>query len=206
MTATTASRNQPEVTEARILDAARDLFLDHNYSDVTTEMIIRAAGVTKGGLYHHFSSKAALYIRMIADDLARKRELFENAVQAGGTCRQRLEHLTRDFLELPDFDRRLTRLVRRDVNAFAAEERDVLVRAYQRALPEQIETIIRDGIRDGEVAPGDPRVLSWSFVALVETVIGDYADKVFDSDQGRLDHVLNLFFDGVTAKPNGGTS
>lgn len=206
MTATTASRNQPEVTEARILDAARDLFIDHNYADVTTEMIIRSAGVTKGGLYHHFPSKAALYVRMIEEDLGRKRDLFRDAVLAAGTCRQRLDRLTRDFLELPDFERRLTRLVRRDVNAFADEERAALVRAYQRALPEQIEAIIRDGIGDGEVAPGDPRILSWSFVALVETVIGDYADRVFDSNQERLDHVLNLFFDGVTVKPNGGTS
>lgn len=197
MTTTAASRNQPEVTEARILDAARELFLDHNYADVTTDMIIRSAGVTKGGLYHHFTSKAALYTRMILDDLDQKRELFQGAVQANGTCRQRLDRLTRAFLELPDFERRLTRLVRRDINTFAEGEREVLVRAYQRALPEQIEAIIRDGMRDGEIGPGDPRILSWSFVALVETVIGDYADKIFDSNQARLDHVLNLFFDGV---------
>jgi AcrR family transcriptional regulator len=206
MTTTAKPRNRPGVTEARILDAARDLFLDHNYADVTTDMIIRAAGVTKGGLYHHFTSKAALYTRMIVDDLERKRALFDDAVQMAGTCRRRLERLTGDFLALPDVERRLTRLVRRDINTFAASEREVLVRTYQRALPEQIEAIIRDGIRDGEVVSGDPRILSWSFVALVETVIGDYADTIFDGNQARLDHVLNLFFDGVATETNGGES
>lgn len=207
MSATTATaRNQPEVTEARILDAARDLFLEHNYADVTTEMIIKAASVTKGGLYHHFASKSALYTRMIVDDLEQKRELFQNAVEMQGSCRQRLERLTSAFLDLPDIERRLTRLVRRDINAFSEDEREVLVRAYQRALPEQIEAIVCDGMSDGEINPGDPRIISWSFVALVETVIGDYADKVLGSNQARLDHVLNLFFDGVATKPHGGTS
>jgi AcrR family transcriptional regulator len=206
MATKTASRNQPEVTEARILGAAKDLFLEHNYADVTTDMIISSAGVTKGGMYHHFTSKSALYTKMIVDDLEHKRELFGQAVRSSGTCRERLERLTRQFLELADPDRRLTRLVRRDINAFSDEERGVLVRAYQRAVPEQLETIIRDGMRDGEVTPGDPRILSWSFVALVETILGDYADTVFDSNQARLDHVLNLFFDGVAAKSNGGTS
>jgi hypothetical protein len=77
-----------------------------------------------------------------------------------------------------------------------------LVRAYQRALPEQIEAIIRDGIADGELDSRDPRILSWSFVALVEVVIGPYADRAFGITEARLEHVLDLFFDGATA--NGG--
>lgn len=202
----TKARNQPEVTEGRILEAAANLFLDNNYADVTTDMIARSAHVTKGGLYHHFPSKSALYVRLMLDDLERKRTLFQDAVRAPGTCRQRLDRLTRDFLELPDAQRRLTRLVRRDINTFADEERDLLVRAYQRALPEQIEAIIRDGIRDGEVIADDPRILSWSFVGLVETIIGDYADEVYAGDAEKLDHVLSLFFEGVANRSKGGAS
>lgn len=196
-------RNRPEVTEARILGAARSLFLDNNYADVTTDMIARAAEVTKGGLYHHFPSKSQLYVSMMVGDLESKRELFEHAVDMAGTCRERLRRLTRDFLDLPDAERRLTRLVRRDINSFADEERDRLVRAYQHALPEQIEAIVRDGIRDGELAPADARLLSWSFVALVEVVIGDYAHRLFGNREARLDYVMDLFFEGATAKPSG---
>jgi AcrR family transcriptional regulator len=195
----TRVRNRPEVTEARILDAARGLFLDNAYSEVTTDMIARAANVTKGGLYHHFPSKSQIYVSLMLNDMERKRELFEHAVAMEGTARQRLYRLTRDFLELPDAERRLTRLVRRDINSFADEERDQLVRAYQHALPEQIEAILRDGMRDGELAPADTRLLSWSFVALVEVVIANYADSVFETTEDRLDHVLDLFFDGASA-------
>ena len=200
----TQTLTKSEATSARIIAAARSLFVVSSYADVTTDMIAQAAEVTKGGLYHHFPSKEQLYLSMMLDDLDRKRQLFELATTAPGTCRNRLARLTKDFLELPHEERELTRLVRRDINTFSGNERDLLVRAYQRALPEQVETIIRKGIDAGELAPGDARILSWSFVALVEVVIGDYADHVYGSVQARLDHVVDLFFEGASAKPVGG--
>jgi AcrR family transcriptional regulator len=200
-TATIPTRS--EATAARIIAAARGLFVASPYADVTTDMIAKAADVTKGGLYHHFPSKEKLYVTMMLDDLERKRILFDQAVASPGTCRERLSLLTRDFLELPYEERELTRLVRRDVNTFAGEERERLVRAYQRALPERVEAIISDGIHNGELAPGDARILSWSFVALVEVVIGDYADHVYGSTEARLGHVVNLFFDGAATRPRG---
>lgn len=192
-----------EATAARIIGAAQGLFVAGNYADVTTDMIARAAEVTKGGLYHHFPSKEQLYVTMMLDDLARKRELFGQAVATEGTCRRRLARLTRDFLELPEEERELTRLVRRDINIFTGEDRALLVKAYQEALPQQVEAIIRDGIRDGELAPGDARILSWSFVALVEVAIGTYADRVVGSTEDRLAHVLELFFNGAGTSTDG---
>lgn len=192
-----------EATAARILAAARGLFVAGNYADVTTDMIARAADVTKGGLYHHFPSKEQLYVTMMLVDLAEKRALFEQAVATPGSCRERLARLTRDFLELPEEQRELTRLVRRDINIFTGDDRELLVRAYQEALPKRVEEIISDGIRDGELAPGDARILSWSFVALVEVVIGTYADRVVGSTEDRLRHVLALFFEGSGTRRDG---
>ncbi len=186
-----------EATAARIVAAARKLFVGSNYADVTTDMIARAADVTKGGLYHHFASKEQLYITMMLGDLAGKQRLFEQAVSSPGSSYERLSRLTRDFLDLPEEERELTRLVRRDINIFSGEDRERLVRAYQQALPVQVEAIIRDGIRDGELAPGDPRILSWSFVALVEVVIGGYAHAVIGNSEDRLRQVLELFFRGA---------
>jgi AcrR family transcriptional regulator len=200
----TDTQTRSEATAARIIAAARALFVASNYADVTTDMIAKAADVTKGGLYHHFASKEQLYVSMMLADLEAKRIIFEQATAMSGSCRERLARLTRDFLELPDEDRELTRLVRRDINTFGGEERDQLVRAYQLALPEQVAGIVADGIKDGELASGDARILSWSFIALVEVVTARYADHVFGSIEGRLDHVLNLFFEGA-AKPTGGT-
>ncbi len=199
-----SSSSKSEATAARIVAAAKSLFVSSSYAEVTTDMIAQAAGVTKGGLYHHFASKEQLYITMMLDDLEQKQQLFEQAVAAPGTCRERMAMLTRDFLELAEEERELTHLVRRDVNSFSGEERAMLVQAYQRALPDQVELIIKDGIHHGELAPGDARILSWSFVALVEVIISDYAGNVFSNADAGLDHVLNMFFNGAAAHPTRG--
>jgi len=186
-----------EATIANILTAAASLFLSRNYADVTMGQIADAAHVTKGALYHHFASKEELYLEMMHTSLAEKRRLFTEAIDSPGRCRDRLRRLTKAFFDLPPHRRELIKLVRRDSNIFAEPARTELIRAYQACLPEPTERVIRDGIRTGEIASADPRLLSWHFVAMVEVVLGRYADSLFDDTEEKLDHVLDLFFRGV---------
>jgi len=69
-----SSRTQSERSEATrgaLIDAARPLFAERGYADVGTEEIVRAAGVSRGALYHHFDGKrdllAAVYERIEAE-------------------------------------------------------------------------------------------------------------------------------------------
>ncbi|MBM4423800.1 MAG: TetR/AcrR family transcriptional regulator [Chloroflexi bacterium] len=184
-------------TIASILSAAQTLFLDKNYADVTMTEIADAAGVTKGALYHHFPSKESLYLEMMHADLKEKQAIFKSAAESAGSCRERMKRVVESFLQLPPQKRELIKLVRRDINIFRNPTRERLVRAYQSALPEQVEKIVRDGIRDGELADADPRLLAWMHVALVEVMITDYAQKIFSDRAAMADYVVDLFFSGA---------
>jgi AcrR family transcriptional regulator len=50
-----------EVTRDALVEAARPLFAERGYAAVGTEEIVRAVGVTRGALYHHFGGKRDLF-------------------------------------------------------------------------------------------------------------------------------------------------
>jgi AcrR family transcriptional regulator len=188
-----------ETTVSGILVAAEALFLAKNYADVSMEDIAEAAGVTKGALYHHFASKEALYVAMMHALFREKQALFEPVVKSQGSCRERLRRFALSFFQLPREKRDLLKLVRRDINIFQDPTRTQLIQAYQAALPQQLEIIIRDGIRDGELAPADPRLLAWLKVAMVEVILTRYAEDVFKGPDETVDFVIDMFFNGAGA-------
>lgn len=57
-------------TRARILQAAATLFAAQGYAGTSIEAVMRAAGLTRGGFYAHFDSKAALYREALAGPAA----------------------------------------------------------------------------------------------------------------------------------------
>src|SRR5690606_30840589 len=114
-----------------ILEAARSLFIEKNYADVTIADIVSKAEISKGALYHHFSGKEDLYLKMMHHFLeevqASTEAVAENSV---GSCRERLRESTLNFLQLHDDLLAVLRLVRRDINIFGDPMRTELIRAY----------------------------------------------------------------------------
>jgi len=46
---------------SQIIEAARCLFNQHGFESVTIDMVMSAAGLTRGGFYNHFKNKEELY-------------------------------------------------------------------------------------------------------------------------------------------------
>jgi AcrR family transcriptional regulator len=58
------AQRRAEETRARIMQAGLECFAQNGYDAAGVAEICRRAGVTKGGFYHHFSSKQALFLAL----------------------------------------------------------------------------------------------------------------------------------------------
>ena len=90
-----------EEMKAKLVAAARALFVEKGYAETGTPEIGKRAEVTRGALYHHFADKAALFEAVVvaeaaalgqeitdaADDLATGTRAFFTAMAAPGRAR-----------------------------------------------------------------------------------------------------------------------
>jgi len=56
-----SQRERSAATRDALVQVAREQFAAHGYAGVGTEAIVRAAGVTRGALYHQFADKTELF-------------------------------------------------------------------------------------------------------------------------------------------------
>jgi AcrR family transcriptional regulator len=72
----------PEKRSNDILDAAILEFLERGYENASIERVATRAGLTKGGIYHHFSSKDEILLRANDRFMAPVKEMMERAMAA----------------------------------------------------------------------------------------------------------------------------
>ena len=81
----TKHAERSEATRRALISAARPLFAERGFAGVGTEEIVRAAGVTRGALYHQFRDKQELFAAVFEVVEAEVTQGTANAAAASGT-------------------------------------------------------------------------------------------------------------------------
>lgn len=61
----TSKAKQAKKTKHDILEKSLPLFLEKGFKNVTMNDILKATGLSKGGFYHHFQSKEAMFAKLV---------------------------------------------------------------------------------------------------------------------------------------------
>src|SRR3954447_17347605 len=93
-----------------VLEAARELFMERDYAQVSTEEILERAGVSRGALYHHFESKRDLYRAVWRDSEARLIDGLAAAAATAGTPYEALAIGCRTYLDQAVSNREMRRI------------------------------------------------------------------------------------------------
>lgn len=158
---------RPVSTRGPILRAARDLFLQHGFEDVSMDALADAAGVARRSLYNQFPSKEDVFravLELLWLDL--DSELLREA-EASGEVRPALTMLGAALAahwQKPD-NIALNRMIITEARRFPWIAHQFRVR-YD-AMVERFVRAIRVGVTHGQLSCDKPRVAATQFVSLL---------------------------------------
>lgn len=154
-------------TRSRILRAAVECFAQNGYDSTGVAEICERAGVTKGGFYHHFSSKQALFLELLEHWLAGVDTQLGMAGSDSDTAPERL-------LQMAGMARHVFQTASGQLPMFleflrkAARDPDIwqaTIAPYRR-YQEFFHGLIEAGIAEGTLRPVDPGIAAWVIVSL----------------------------------------
>lgn len=86
-------------TRQKLLDTARELIWKNNYDTVGIAEICKNAGVTKGAFYHHFTSKADLFLTVCASQCEEVKQKMDDMLSSRFTPLEQLENIMTHLLD-----------------------------------------------------------------------------------------------------------
>ncbi|MEY9929046.1 AcrR family transcriptional regulator [Catenulispora sp. GP43] len=132
----------------RIVAAATDLFARQGYEATTTRQIVEAAQVTKGALYHWFSSKEELLTSIYRELLAEQTTRLETIAAGESPADVRLHRAVTDlFAHMDDHAEALT-VWARSMHLVAGEHA-AAVRAERRRYQHLFQDLVEEGQKTG---------------------------------------------------------
>ena len=90
-------RLSKEERREQIKEIALNLFVSRGYSKTTMDEIIQAVGISKGGIYHHFSNKEEIVLEVLRDGSSYRKKVVLDHLK--GNLQNRSEEITEILLD-----------------------------------------------------------------------------------------------------------
>lgn len=184
---------------ARILAAAIVLFAERGFAAVSISDVAQAAGMVKSAIYHHFSSKEALYLAVLRETVQQSTVQMAKAAD-GETWLERLHGAATSVARLVGPRSHVLSLILEGIGRSTAGV-DPATAGEVHELRQEFLSVIRAeisaGIRAGELHEMDPVLASLSLVGLIAAV--QQATEHPSANQA-VDFAFHLFLDGAQVK------
>jgi AcrR family transcriptional regulator len=161
-----------QVTRARLLAAAAQEFARAGLERASVDAISLAAGYAKGTIYNYFASKEELFLAVVEE--ASAQAAAASPVPADAPARERLAAVIAGFCAWVGEHDAFARVLVREclMGTSGLYPRVVLAEA---PLVGELETILRDGARSGELRDDVPaEVLALAFAGVADLAMVEY--------------------------------
>ena len=97
---TRSNKSRTDATRSALIEAARSLFSEKGYAETSTPEVVKAAGVTRGALYHHFADKVDLFRAVVTEEHRKvASDITASAQSAPGSALDALRQGGRAYLD-----------------------------------------------------------------------------------------------------------
>jgi AcrR family transcriptional regulator len=147
----------------RLVAVATRLFAAQGYEATSVQQIVEAAGVTKGALYHHFTSKDDLLYEVYHRVLAYQMRRLEEIANGPGDAAQRLTAVVADVIatSIANLDQLIVFFRSQHL---LPQEQQATVRAERRRYHLRVRRLVEEGQRSGVLTRDVPADLAVHFV------------------------------------------
>lgn len=185
----TRRRMAPDARREAILDAAQALFMARGSDAVTIADVLAAAGISKGGFYHHFTAKEDLLTGIVARMTAEALAVAEAArVQTSGNALERLNAFLARSVRWKAEHAAETRFL---AEVMLRPDNDILFQRIMAATSDAVvpvlEDMIADGVREGVFDAADPRVTAEIFIGMSQGRQAILAEAIATAAAGKID-------------------
>lgn len=177
-----------------LIRTSLQLFLEKGYENTKVSDILLATGLSKGGMYHYFSSKEEILDAVVGYALEEERPLFEQKLsQTENTLEQFECFISNEVLSTSDF--------RKKIIVWKKNEESPFVKYRIRELNTKFEVpylqkIIENGIQEGVFQTEYPKEMGEYFYLIGEKL---FIEFVYYYDESECINRSNAFLDIVSS-------
>ncbi|KJS64337.1 MAG: hypothetical protein JL50_21090 [Peptococcaceae bacterium BICA1-7] len=191
-----------DVKKDLITDAALSCFLASGYSGTSVDSIVKASGVSKGGIYWHFKSKEEIFLYLVQKWINERQRDFESRLKPEDTASEKLNKFVDCTLEQAKSP------VPSLIHEFAMVVRDESVLNQIKDLMNNYDddniltAIINQGIESGEFRPLDARASAEVFRTLFEGIMMrcHFQHKDISLLRRIAKTAMNIYLEGLSNK------
>nr|WP_325256988.1 TetR/AcrR family transcriptional regulator [uncultured Oscillibacter sp.] len=190
-----ARNKYPEETVRKILDTAERLFIEKGYDKTSLQNIIDATGLSKGAIYHHFTSKEDIFY-FVCDRIGQRNAEVLSKVRDDGALNglEKLRTIFKTSLH-PERQAKMFCMMPYllDNAKFLATEMQSI---FVEVVPEFVEPIIRQGMADGSIHTEHPRELAEAMMMLSDVWINPIVQASTPEEIRARCAIYNQLFEG----------
>lgn len=164
---------QSEQTRQQIINAATRLFVRKGFFGTSISDLSKAAGLTKGALYHHFENKDALFFAVIESVRQTWNKTVVREVLKSKNALTRLTTLIENHTRLLSENEHMCILLNgliMEMDGVNPDFMTALKEVYE-DLAGFIESIIQKGQNEGQIRPDlDARLTAFNIVSLLRSI------------------------------------